>query len=381
MQGFNMGRYVPPDLEGTASGNQVNRKHALGNRASKLASQGILTVRFEMPFAVWCGHCPKPTIIGQGVRFNAEKKKVGNYYSTPIYSFRMRHVECGGAIEIRTDPRNTAYEVVEGGKRREDREADAEGQVEILTEKEREQLRSSAFAKLEKTIEDREQLTHAKVRIEELEDASQRAWEDPYEQNRRLRREFRVGRHAREKEGRASEDLQDRMSLGIELVPAHEDDARRAALVEFAGPTANGMGARERVLSKPLFGTNGNTAALRNISSSTTSKKRLKSESTAAQMRDSIVSEIVGNTRAAHDPFLISNPSSGVARLSGIKRKRIEAKGTEHPGKVPRKEDSGVKRHLRRWSRMIRIPPDGYGARLGLHLKIPKGNGVKRRSQ
>lgn len=329
-----MGRYVPPDLEGTASGNQVNRKHALGNRASKLASQGILTVRFEMPFAVWCGHCPKPTIIGQGVRFNAEKKKAGQYYSTPIYSFRMRHVACGGAIEIRTDPKNTAYEVVAGGRRREDRQPDADGgQVEIMTDQEREKLRSNAFAKLEKTIEDREQLAQAKIRIEELEDASQRAWEDPYEQNRRLRREFRVGRHAREKEGRASEDLRDRMSLGIDLVPAHKDDARRAALVSF-GQAANSRGAGDNsALSKPLFGKN---AAAAHKAASSIGKKRLKSETAAAQMRESLVSEIIGNTRASQDPFLITTPASGVtAKLSGIKRKRTEeAKETE----IPRKE-------------------------------------------
>ncbi|KAJ8110402.1 hypothetical protein ONZ43_g5877 [Nemania bipapillata] len=106
MQGFNMGRYVPPDVEGTISGNALNKKHALGARASKLRTEGILTVRFEMPFGVWCETCPKPTIIGQGVRFNAEKKKVGAYYSTPIWSFRMRHADCGGVIEIRTDPAN-----------------------------------------------------------------------------------------------------------------------------------------------------------------------------------------------------------------------------------------------------------------------------------
>ncbi|KAK7943681.1 uncharacterized protein PG986_012794 [Apiospora aurea] len=344
MQGFNMGRYVPPDLEGTASGNQVNRKHALGHRASKLASQGILTVRFEMPFAMWCGHCPKPTIIGQGVRFNAEKKKVGNYYSTPIYSFRMRHAQCGGALEIRTDPKNTAYEVVEGGRRREDRtdEPDGEGgRLEIITDQEREKLRSSAFAKLEKTIEDREQLAHAKLRIEELEDAS-RVWEDPYEQNRRLRREFRVGRHAREKEGRASEDLRDRMSLGIDLVPAHEDDARRAALVEF-NPVANSNGTGDNAaLSKPLFG-NGAAAAQKTPSSGV--KRRLKSETATARMKESLVSEIVGNTRAAHDPFLVPSSSNGVAaRLSGIKRKRIEEKETEPPCKELPKEDTGMKK-------------------------------------
>ena len=74
MQGFNMGRYVPPEQEGLMSGNQLHGKHALGARANKIP-QGILTVRFEMPYPIWCTHCPKPAIIGQGVRFNAEKKK------------------------------------------------------------------------------------------------------------------------------------------------------------------------------------------------------------------------------------------------------------------------------------------------------------------
>ncbi|KAK5636304.1 hypothetical protein RRF57_012016 [Xylaria bambusicola] len=155
MQGFNMGRYVPPDVEGTISGNALNRKHALGSRASKLRTEGILTVRFEMPFGVWCGTCSKPTIIGQGVRFNAEKKKVGAYYSTPIWSFRMRHADCGGVIEIRTDPANSEYVVTEGGTRRDTGDDKDDSLVssgalvggvgEILTGKEKDALRGNAL--------------------------------------------------------------------------------------------------------------------------------------------------------------------------------------------------------------------------------------------
>ncbi|XP_039691020.1 probable cyclic nucleotide-gated ion channel 20, chloroplastic isoform X2 [Medicago truncatula] len=37
-------------------------------------------VRFEMPYNIWCGGCNSTT--AKGVRFNAEKKQVGNYYST-----------------------------------------------------------------------------------------------------------------------------------------------------------------------------------------------------------------------------------------------------------------------------------------------------------
>ena len=41
--------------------------------------------RFEMPFNIWCGGCE--SMIAKGVRFNAEKKQVGTYYSTKVSFF------------------------------------------------------------------------------------------------------------------------------------------------------------------------------------------------------------------------------------------------------------------------------------------------------
>ena len=43
--------------------------------------------------------------IGMGVRYNAEKKKIGAYYSTPIFSFRCKCHLCDGWFEIQTDPK------------------------------------------------------------------------------------------------------------------------------------------------------------------------------------------------------------------------------------------------------------------------------------
>lgn len=40
-----------------------------------------------------------------GVRYNAEKKKIGMYYSTPIFSFRCKCHLCDGWFEIQTDPK------------------------------------------------------------------------------------------------------------------------------------------------------------------------------------------------------------------------------------------------------------------------------------
>ena len=40
-----------------------------------------------------------------GVRYNAEKTKIGNYFTTPILQFRMKCHLCVGYIEIKTDPK------------------------------------------------------------------------------------------------------------------------------------------------------------------------------------------------------------------------------------------------------------------------------------
>jgi coiled-coil domain-containing protein 130 len=75
--------YYPPEWTPDQGGlNKFNGQHALRERAKKI-DQGILVIRFEMPYHIWCGGCGH--MIAQGVRFNAEKKQVGNYYSTKVY--------------------------------------------------------------------------------------------------------------------------------------------------------------------------------------------------------------------------------------------------------------------------------------------------------
>ncbi|RTE76082.1 hypothetical protein BHE90_009458 [Fusarium euwallaceae] len=321
MQGFNMGRYVPPDVEGTTSGNRLHGKRPPSYRA------GGQTVRFEMPFPIWCTSCPKPTIIGQGVRFNAAKSRVGSYFSTPIWSFRFRHADCSGEIEMRTDPKNTAYVVVEGGKKRDTGEDEPrEGDAVILTDQEREALRKNAFASLEKTIEDREQLKLATERIDDLAEVSSKHWKDPYTQNQRLRKAFRQERKERERTAAATENLQDRMSLGIDIVPATEEDSRRAALVDFGPVDENG---RDRALSKPLFKSDKTPAK---------SSSKLKTEKEASKRKETLVSELLGNTRASTDPFLLNNRSEpkGTSRLPGLKRKRPQE--PEAPSKAQAQE-------------------------------------------
>lgn len=64
-------------------------------------------IRFEMPFKVICLKCDG--YIAKGVRFDAERKAVGKYFSTTIYAFLMSCQFCHNPIVIQTDPENTEY--------------------------------------------------------------------------------------------------------------------------------------------------------------------------------------------------------------------------------------------------------------------------------
>ncbi|GAB7362583.1 hypothetical protein MBLNU230_g2898t1 [Neophaeotheca triangularis] len=289
MQGFN--RYIPADHEGTTSANRLAKRRPPG----ALRKDGTQTVRFEMPFATWCKTCKPDIIIGQGVRFNAEKKKVGYYYSTPIWQFRMKHPACGGTIEIRTDPKNTAYVVTDGGKARDygddgDRIREGEGGVPILTPEEREKRREDAFAQLEGKVEEKERIKDNSQRIQELYHAKARDWDDPGAANKRLRDSFRRERKVLKRKADEDEALQERLGTSVTLLPESESDRKRAQLVDF-GPSVDDFG-QDDAAKKPLFAT------------STAAKGRSGNVKPAKESRkDALRKQLLGNTRAAINPF------------------------------------------------------------------------------
>lgn len=229
---------------------------------------------------------------------------------------------------MRTDPKNTAYIVVEGATKRdtgEDKLREGDEALVIMTDQEREALRKNAFASLEKTIEDRERLKISTERIDDLVDVQSKFWEDPYAQNQKLRRAFRVGRKEREREAERTEDLRDRMGLGMELVPETEGDAKRAALVDFGLPEDDDDAA-DKALAKPLFSTP-KQGGLKE------KKPLLKGDKEAARRKDDFVAAIMSNTRAVKDPFLQKKEVKTV-RLQGVKRKRTDG--------IPKDAKSGV---------------------------------------
>lgn len=408
-----MGRYLPPDVDPrtTTANRLAGKPHALGARASRLASEGILIVRFAMPFPVWCLSCPKPTIIGRGVRFNAEKKQVGVYRAgvlelyedagdkeetekesgergaeaiegstpregaqdakekstprqgsskgrrgdgIPVWSLTLKHAECGGTVVLRTDPASAGYVVVSGARRRDhgvespsdslvpnsaQLASDAFKWLSPATAAEREAARQDAFARLEKTIGDREQLTRATERIDSLQADSRRKWEDPYERNSALRREFRKGRKAREAQGRLDDELRDRFSLpeGLVLEAEREEDTTRAKLVEFGrrdgdGQDSDGLGGEKALLQPLRFSTSSST-------NKTATKARpgiTPAEAATRKQRADLASAVSSSMRRTMDPFLASfraadgngkaTPSSSMARrIQGVKRKLEDA--------------------------------------------------------
>lgn len=52
--------------------------------------------------------------VEQGTRFNAKKDQAGTYYTTKIWQFSMKCPSCSTVLIIKTDPKNTDYEYVEG---------------------------------------------------------------------------------------------------------------------------------------------------------------------------------------------------------------------------------------------------------------------------
>jgi coiled-coil domain-containing protein 130 len=116
---------------------------------------GIIGVRFELPFNIWCNGCGSH--VGRGVRYNSEKSQVGKYYTTPIFKFRMKCHLCDNYFEIQTDPQNSDYVVTSGASRKNERWDNVEGETVSLEGKmEKEKLDNDPMFKLEHSIQDEE---------------------------------------------------------------------------------------------------------------------------------------------------------------------------------------------------------------------------------
>jgi coiled-coil domain-containing protein 130 len=163
-------KYIPPDFDPKKhSGvNAYVGQHPLRQRASKLKTEGILVVRFELPYSIWCLSCNEH--IGMGVRYNAEKKQIGKYYSTPVWEFRMKCHLCSGLIVIQTDPKASEYVLVSGGRKRvESFDSKDAGTYDLGSTHNKELLESNPFFQLEHAQQDQSKALADKPHLEKLQ--------------------------------------------------------------------------------------------------------------------------------------------------------------------------------------------------------------------
>ncbi|XP_043466550.1 coiled-coil domain-containing protein 130 homolog [Leptopilina heterotoma] len=222
--------YYPPDYDPTVGGlNKFLGTHALRERARKL-HEGILIIRFEMPFNIWCEGCKNH--IGMGVRYNAEKTKVGMYYSTPLYQFRMKCHLCDNHFEIKTDPANLDYIIVSGARRQENRWDPTENeQVVPETKETSRRLYDDPMYKLEHGIQDKGVSKSRESALSSVIALNDSIWKDDYSSNSALRAKFRAEKKELEKKKSLDKSLLNKMGIDIHLVEEHDDDVKLARLL------------------------------------------------------------------------------------------------------------------------------------------------------
>nr|XP_053644417.1 coiled-coil domain-containing protein 130 homolog [Cherax quadricarinatus] len=234
-------KYYPPDYDPSRGGlNKSQGTHALRERARKL-HLGILIIRFEMPYNIWCEGCNNH--IGTGVRYNAEKKKVGMYYSTPIYQFRMKCHLCPNHFEIKTDPANLDYEIVSGARRQERRWDPTENEQVVPEDKEiTRKMAVDAMFKLEHGVGDKVKSQEVDPVLQKLERFQAHRWHDDYSSNKTLRSAMRVKRA--EAQIQAARDAA--YNIPVPLLPPSDSDARTARLLQFTQSKTSEQLQRER---------------------------------------------------------------------------------------------------------------------------------------
>jgi len=247
-------KYYPPEWEPKdGSINKFVGQHPLRERARKL-NQGILIVRFEMPYNVYCDHCKNH--IAKGARYNAEKKAIGKYFTTTIWSFKMKCHHCQTQFEVQTDPQARDYALTKGIHRVKAEEWNPEdtNTIKLMGEEDQNALRTDPFKRLEHLQEDQEFADDEKIQLHELQQLRNRLSSDDYAKNYELRKKFRTQK--KEIENRTKEGLE--KGLGIPLLPNSDEDNREAQNTKFVTrlTTYAQQRAKERlrIKSSSIFG-------------------------------------------------------------------------------------------------------------------------------
>eukprot|EP00033_Pygsuia_biforma_P003501 GCRY01003832.1.p1 GENE.GCRY01003832.1~~GCRY01003832.1.p1 ORF type:complete len:286 (+),score=13.54 GCRY01003832.1:165-1022(+) len=248
--------YYPPEwTPSKGSLNKFQGQHPLRDRA-RMLDQGILIIRFEMPFNVWCEGCNAH--IGKGVRYNAQKKAAGKYFSTPIWSFRMKCHLCPQWFEIQNDPKNSNFVCISGVRQKME-QYDPED-IDLIpiekSEQNRDRLGVDAMYRLEHQTEDKRKLDEMAPRLRKLQKMSDERHKDDYAMSKRLRHGFRLKRRELQEQSKIDEQL----NLGdLPLLPPSAEDAKEAKQVVYGENSAEykRLARRKKLSEGSIFGAKG----------------------------------------------------------------------------------------------------------------------------
>lgn len=239
-----------PKKRGRDSVNALANSHPLGDRAKRLKTEGILVIRFEMPHDCWCNKCKKH--VGRGVRFNADKKKVGAYFTTTIWEFSMKCPSgCGETFVIRTNPKESDYDFVSGATRRSTDPDDPSEAGMLVLESQNEDFRKrideEPLFSMERKLDDK---LRASRQLRELaalgEESSRKYGKDRMEVQSKARSKVRNSRKEKIENQQRGEMAGFGSALGREL-------PQDQAVAEDAFRQAKLMGINELVDENPNF--------------------------------------------------------------------------------------------------------------------------------
>eukprot|EP00903_Cladosiphon_okamuranus_P014822 g13727.t1 len=185
-------------------------------------------IRFELPVHGWCLGCGRH--LGRGTRFNASKEQAGTYYSTKIWQFSMKCPSCSTVMVIKTDPKNTDYEYVEGIRKKDMAFDPDETETQRVQDSEvTKKLAADPLYRLEHEQSDKRRAASRKTALTRLTELVDAHGEDDYASNARLRQ----GMRARKKKEREREEEATAKGLGIRLATPSPADSAAARDVKY----------------------------------------------------------------------------------------------------------------------------------------------------
>lgn len=204
-----------------------------------------------MPVNVWCEGCGEH--IARGVRYNAEKKKCGTYFTSDVFEFQMNCHLCGQRFIIKTDPQNRDYEFVFGLRRKIETFDVKDIGTREFDDKEQALMRMDAIRSLENKEEDSLNFEKVAPVLDRLKNLNDRIRKNEDDLNREVRNKLRENRKAEERRDKKASDS----GLNIKLLPTSRSDIRKSHLVQFRTKSKAEVNAemrRMKAISGDIFG-------------------------------------------------------------------------------------------------------------------------------